>query len=346
MKKNSSRGIKEIAILAGVSIGTVDRILHNRGRVSAATQQKVKEIIKQINYKPNLLAKSLVNNKMRTVALLIPDHQQDEYWKQAYEGAENSIPKWEQQGFLFEPYLYSLDSSSSFEASGREILKSEPDGVIMAPNFLKEGKALFDQCTAASIPVIMFDTVVPDTQPLCFIGTDSFRSGMVAAELLHMTASREGKFAILHFDEELKNSPHMMEKERGFLEYLKKECPDRNYIRIVLNNKHHYYHGQLQKMFEKDQISGIFVSTSKTYRIGSYLKKEKINGIRLVGYDLTSKNIDLLKIGFIDFLINQNPKRQTEQSINTLCNYLIYQVAVDQNKLFPIEIIVRSNLNS
>ncbi len=62
MLRIKNRGIKEIASLAGVSIGTVDRVLHNRGRVSADTIKRVEEIAAQIDYKPNIMAKSLVMN--------------------------------------------------------------------------------------------------------------------------------------------------------------------------------------------------------------------------------------------------------------------------------------------
>jgi LacI family transcriptional regulator len=339
-------GIKEIATLAGVSIGTVDRALHNRGRVSPETKKRVEEIARQINYRPNLMARSLVIKKKTVVAMLIPDPRQDEYWKQAYRGMERIMTKFEQQGLFFEPFFYLLDNKDSFATSARKILDSTPQGVIMAPNFLQEGKWLYEKCMDLSIPVVMFDTVIPGTRPLAFIGTDSFQSGRVAAELLTMTAETKGKFAILHFDEELVNSPHMLEKERGFLSYLKEESPEREYLVNVLNNKQHYYRNQLKHMLEKNTISGIFVSTSKTYRIGSFLQKEGMHDIVLAGYDLTSRNTALLMNGTIRFLINQNPSRQAEESINVFYNHLIYREPVPSSLLFPIEIIVRSNLLS
>lgn len=346
MKKVKYPGIKEIAALAGVSIGTVDRALHNRGRVSPETKKRVEEIARQINYKPNLMARSLVINKKTVVAMLIPDPKQDEYWKQAYMGMERIMTKFEPQGLFFKPYFYMLDNKDSFVASACKILNSKPQGVILAPNFLHEGKWLYEKCIDLSIPVVMFDTIIPGTRPLSFIGTDSFQSGRVAAELLTMTADNKGKFAILHFDEELVNSPHMLDKERGFLSYLKEENPERECLVIVLNNKQHYYRNQLRHMLEKNRISGIFVSTSKTYRIGSFLQKERIQGIILAGYDLTGKNITLLNTGIIRFLINQNPRRQAEESINAFCNYLIYHESINPSVLFPIEIITRANLPS
>lgn len=346
MDQNKNNGIKEIARLAGVSIGTVDRVLHNRGRVAVETKKRVEEIAREINYRPNLMARSLATNAKTKIAMFIPDPEGDEFWKQAYGGIEEVKSKYEQHGLRFDPYFYSLDNKSSFSEQATKILNKTPDGVILAPNFLNESRTFFRQCQASSIPVVMFDTAIPDCKPICFIGTDSFQSGQVAGELLTLTARRNGKFAILHFDEELNNSPHMIEKEQGFLSYLKTECPRQEFLVSVLNNRKHHYTAQLKKLFNEELISGIFVSTSKTYRIGTYLKREKITDIVLVGYDLTTRNKALLREGYISILINQNPRRQAMESINTFYNYLILRETVTTRIKFPIEIIVRTSLES
>ena len=51
--------IKDIARLAGVSIGTVDRVIHNRGEVAEKTKLKVQQILKETNYSPNVMAQAL-----------------------------------------------------------------------------------------------------------------------------------------------------------------------------------------------------------------------------------------------------------------------------------------------
>ena len=68
--------IKDIALRAGVSIGTVDRVLHKRGEVSEETQQKIQQIIDELDYRPNLLASSLASNtgssSSRQPPILVP----------------------------------------------------------------------------------------------------------------------------------------------------------------------------------------------------------------------------------------------------------------------------------
>lgn len=55
--------IKDIARLANVSTGTVDRVLHNRGEVSAKSREKVEKVLKEINYQPNIYASALASKK-------------------------------------------------------------------------------------------------------------------------------------------------------------------------------------------------------------------------------------------------------------------------------------------
>ena len=56
--------IKDIAIAAGVSTGTVDRVIHNRGNVLPKVKKRVEEVMKTLDYQPNLLASTLANNKV------------------------------------------------------------------------------------------------------------------------------------------------------------------------------------------------------------------------------------------------------------------------------------------
>lgn len=86
-------GINKIARIAGVSNGKVDRALHNRGRVPEETRKKILEIAEQIDYKPNLLAHSLVQRKKIHFAMLVPNPAKDEYWQQSWTGFEGQTTR-------------------------------------------------------------------------------------------------------------------------------------------------------------------------------------------------------------------------------------------------------------
>lgn len=64
MKATELSGVKEIARRANVSIATVDRVLHNRVGVALKTKEKIESIIKDMDYKPNILAKRLASKRV------------------------------------------------------------------------------------------------------------------------------------------------------------------------------------------------------------------------------------------------------------------------------------------
>jgi LacI family transcriptional regulator len=87
-QRNSRRiGIKDIASKAGVSIGTVDRVLHHRGEVKEETRAKINQIIEELGYTPNLFAQSLASKKNYRIALIVPDTSDNNpYWNKPAQG--------------------------------------------------------------------------------------------------------------------------------------------------------------------------------------------------------------------------------------------------------------------
>ena len=70
-KEFSNIRIVDIAKMAGVSVGTVDRVIHNRGRVSEENRKKVQTILEMVHYQPNLMARSLASNNIILWQLLL-----------------------------------------------------------------------------------------------------------------------------------------------------------------------------------------------------------------------------------------------------------------------------------
>ena len=67
------KSIKEIARLSGVSTATVSRVINQNGRFSKETEERVRRIIRQTEYVPNMSAKGLRTNRTRVVGLVVPD---------------------------------------------------------------------------------------------------------------------------------------------------------------------------------------------------------------------------------------------------------------------------------
>lgn len=340
--------IKDIARLAGVSKGTVDRVLHKRGRVSEEAFRKVMKVLEEIDYKPNLIARTLSSSKNYRIVALLPDPEKDAYWARSHEGILQAGAEWAHYNINLELFFFDQYNKESFKKRAYEARITRPDGIITAPIFYDEALVLFDELRKHNIPYVLFNTNIPEVQPLSFIGQDSFLSGKVGAELMYLGQHEGGKVAVLHLDEDLRNSVHLIQKEKGFREYFQNRntfCFD---IREVsLKPADARFEEHLEEIVKDPQLKGIFVSTSKgTAVVASFLERAGKQKVRLIGYDLLEENLKYLRAGTIDFLINQNPKRQAFLGVSHLANHLIFKKQAPELDLFPLEVITQQNLDS
>jgi LacI family transcriptional regulator len=340
--------IKDIARLAGVSKGTVDRVLHKRGRVSPESFQKVMKVLEEIDYKPNVIARTLSSSKNYRILALLPSPDSDEYWAQTKIGIQLSREEWESYGITIDLLVFDQYDKESFKEIARQAYNARADGIITAPIFYDEALVFFHLLRTENVPYVLFNTNIPEVSPLSFIGTDTFNSGKVGAELMYLGQSQPGKLAVLHLDEDIDNSLHLLNKEKGFREYFNnKNGLSFQIEKLSLHPHEPDFEAKLGTMLNDPQLRGIFVSTSKgTSVVASYLAKKGKGKVRLIGFDIIEENLRHLKAGTIDFLINQNPKRQAFLGVSHLANYLLFKKAAPEKDLFPLEVITQQNVDS
>lgn len=162
--------IKDIAKAAGVSIGTVDRVLHNRGNVSEDALKRVNEVLDKNEYHPNLIARSLGSKRDYKIAALLPNHLNDDYWGLAYQGIELAKPEWLHYSVHIVAYEFDPDLASSFQEASSKALKSKPDGVLIAPILYNETFPFFKNLADKAIPFVLFNTNIIESNALSFIG--------------------------------------------------------------------------------------------------------------------------------------------------------------------------------
>lgn len=340
--------IKDIAQLAGVSVGTVDRVLHGRGQVSKEALDRVTEILEKTGYKPNLLAKTLGSNKNFYVAALVPNPDQDEYWSLSHQGVQQAAEEWEQYGVKVEAHYFDLYDKNSFHQVAETIIATQPDGIITAPIFHQEAARFFDACRNAHIPYVVFNNNIPGSGALSFIGQNLHQSGRLAAELLSKNHDHKGTFAILHVYDDVHDSVHLYEKEKGFKEFFSETDNNSNVISLDLATTHEASREtEIAQLLSNPDLCGVLVTTSKgASAVSSVLDKKGKGKIKLVAYDLLKENRHYLKKGIIDFLINQNSKRQAFLCVEQLSHHLLFSKKIQETHLFPLEIISRENLDT
>ncbi|OGS71801.1 MAG: LacI family transcriptional regulator [Flavobacteria bacterium RIFCSPLOWO2_12_FULL_35_11] len=334
--------IKDIAELAKVSKGTVDRVLHKRGKVSQVALDKVNAVLDRIDYQPNLIARNLKNSKIYRICVLLPNPKNDPYWQPCTEGITAAKNEFKSFNIAVEIFFFNHNSTSSFLEMNEVLLKTSPDAVLLVPLFYKEALGVIENYNSLGIISSTFNNQLQSSAIKSFVGQDLFQSGRVAARLLDLLLQK-GLVVIIHIDEKYKNAVHMQEKEKGFRNYFS-ELGGGKFEILTCKLKHPQFNIKLTDFLNMhSNLAGIFVTTSKAYQVAEITSKIKDKKIALVGYDLIENNIDYLNKNAIDFLIHQNPKRQAYLGITSLIEYFIFDKEIPSEQLLPIDIVTTEN---
>jgi|TARA_B110000908_G_scaffold170282_1_gene229379 LacI family transcriptional regulator len=338
--------IKDIAELAGVSKGTVDRVIHKRGKVSDKALESVNAVLKEIDYKPNLLARSLKKTKDYHICVVLPDFNEDAFWLPCNEGIIEAINEFTSFGVYIEPFFFNPTDINSFIDVNIKVLKISPDAVLLAPLFYKETLQVVAKYVKKGIIVSKFNNQLDIESTKNFVGQDLFKSGRIAASLLKMLIIKNSTISIIHIDEDFNNAIHMQQKEKGFRDYFDK-TNESDYKIETYNFEKDDIKDKLEILFKTSlNISGIFVTTSKVYKVAEFIKNKNLKNIKLIGYDLLDKNINYLNDEIINFLIHQNPKKQVYLALSYLVEYFLFDKEIPKKSLLPIDIITTENLET
>ncbi len=342
--------IKDIAAMANVSIGTVDRVLHKRGEVNPQTEERVMSFVEKLGYTPNLLAKSLALKKSFSIVALIPEAGvNNPYWKEPITGFNRATKELNDFHAKIHVHYFDPGNAGSFIKEFNRILLLHPDGIIMSPNFHDVAIEMISKCKDLNIPVILIDNNLDNDEGLAYFGQNALQSGIVAAKLMHNKLSPEARVIIFNLSRNKIVTRHMKRREQGFRQYFDTDVPGHG-IRIMsvdadLSSKSEPA-ATLKRLFSKEpDIAGIFVTTSWVHKVACYFSEARKERPALIGYDLIDENRAYLKKGYIDFLICQKPEDQGYRSAMAMFNYLLTGKQVEKINYSAIDIIIRENVD-
>ncbi len=341
--------IKDIARKAGVSIGTVDRVLHDRGEVAAETREKVLSIARELHYQPNIVAQALTAKKQYQLAALLPRGSNDNvYWMMHPLGIKKAIKDLRPFYVNVRFFFFELHNEYDFNEKAKEIIDYKPEGVIFAPILKKEAVQLSKQLDEIDIPYIFIDTFIENANCLSFIGEDAFQGGRVAASLIDYGLDPDKDILIVNIAKDLENTQHLNRRNQGFMSYFLDAGNNRGMkisVEIPTADKNTVKSKMDYILNSNPNIGAILVSSAKTHVIARYIEESKVADMILVGYELTRKNENYLKKGIIHFLIGQNPTEQTEKAVKRMFEYLTTKQTTNKREYQPVAIINIENVD-
>ena len=339
--------IKDIAERAGVSVGTVDRVLHNRPNVSHQALEKINHVLEEINYKPNVYASALAYNKSYTFVLFIPVHTSEAYWQEIEEGVRKAEEVHSDFNITIKIVYYKRLDDKDFGQKAHECMDYNPDGIVVVPGGLDVTRRFTDHLHKSGIPFVMLDSYMPDTHPLAFFGQDSFSSGYFAAKMLMLIAGNDKQIMLMRQTRNgLLATRQQENREAGFRHYMLENMPKTQIITLDLpaEGAKETYDSMLEAFFRTHPgVRHCFTLNSKAYLIGEYLLENNRHDIQVMGYDMVPRNAECLEKGSISFLIAQHGYQQGYSCMDALFRAIVLKRQVEQLNYMPIELLTKEN---
>ncbi len=336
--------IQQIADAVGVSRGTVDRALNNRGRINPEIEEKIKKIAKEMGYvkKERRKRKQTDTIKIGVITQLASSpfmvevnrgiaRAKDEI---QYRGVEVILK--ESNYVDEEEQLQAIQELLELGIQGLAIMPVECERVRMKLNEVIEQEG---------IPVVTFNSDIVGTKRCCFVGMDNRKSGRTAVGLFGMLMNGSGKILVItgYFSNHVDN-----QRVDGFIEEMKSSYPQMEIVGV---------HGsfdetqEVEKIIErvlKDTagIEGILVVSGGQTGVKKAFESLKLEQRPyVIIYDQTPENEQLLREDIVDFLIDQNGYIQGYRPPHILADILLKGEKVEEEYLFTdINIKTKYNL--
>lgn len=315
--------LKQIAEAAGVSRGTVDRVVHGRGHVDPVIEERILRLLRELDYQPNHLGRALVKSSHPLKLALICQFSETPFMKLVLAGAERARADLQALGAtLLIESIASYDVGAMLSTIDR-LLADGVQGLALTPGNSKEIHERMRQIIASGIPVVTLNSDAPDTMRFAYVGLDNYRAGGVAAGLLSLVFRAGGK--ILPISGYTENTSHS-QRMKGFGDMVREEslpfhlletqyCCDSDRLAEAI---------VVKELERNPDLAAIYLPGNGQAGVCRGLRRfQKEREICVLSFDMTEDNVQELKKGALDFILDQNAEEQGYRPAMLLYDKLI-----------------------
>lgn len=335
--------IKEIAEMAGVSRGTVDRVLNNRGSVHPKTAEKILELVKALHYVPNKAGVALAAQKKNLKLGVILFNSRNPFLDELLQGIETKTTEFSGYNCTIIVKQVHFDVLEQVAAID-ELLAEAINGLVITPYNDPLISSKINELSEKGIPVVTTNTDIQNSKRLAYVGSHYYRSGETAAGLMALMTSGEVKVGII-----TGSSKVLCHTERiaGFKNRIQQAYPNLNVVSIVENKDDEIesYTLTLDLLTKHPEINALFFSAGGVYGGCRAVKALGLSNIKIITYDKVDTTVQMLQEHIIAATICQEPYVQGTKPFDLLFNYLTTGEPPDQEYYYTsIDIRITENL--
>ncbi len=314
--------IRKIAQMAGVSRGTVDRVLNGRPGVKPQIRENVMRIARELDYVPNMAAKALAYNKKPIILGVVMPSTEIAFFDEIRKGIDTAVDEMHNMGVRVEfRHMDSRDASSA-AAALEGLLELGVSGIMVSAMDDAAIRAKINEAAERKIPVITFNSDVTDCRRLCFVGQNLYKSGRVAAGL--MSKVIPGGAEIIVVTGSMAFHAHK-ERVNGFTDTLAGVGGGFRVAEVIegFDRYDDTYRKLSEALGRHKQIRGIYMATGHVGACMDAITEKGLTGkVHIICNDILPEIVDNMKKGLIDFTIVQDPFSQGYKPLNLLREYI------------------------
>lgn len=336
--------IKEIAALAGVSRGTVDRVLNNRGSVNPQTAEKIREIAQALDYKPNRAGLVLAAQKKRLKLGVILFSSENPFFMDVLVGVQAKAE--ELAGYNCTVLVKQIAMNAEEQLLAiEELLAEEVNGIALAPYNDDSIRRRINQLYAEGIPVVTLNTDIEQSKRIAYVGSHYTRSGETAAGLMDLMTQGNVRVGIVTGSS---NILCHTERIAGFTNTLLTRNPEASIVEIIENHDDEFESFEKTKdmLTRHPEINALFFAAGGVYggcRSVTTLGRDR--EIRIVAFDKVPTTRELVENGIISATICQQPRLQGSKPLELLFTYLTTGELPDKEYHYvAVDIRIRENI--
>lgn len=339
--------MQQIAEMAGVTRATVDKIVHNRPGVSARTKERVQKIISEYNYTPPNRTPSIKRSSLARLAIITLPPTHDYYMEELKAGMDYQLNLYHDIPLQAEYYFCNASDPQSLVSIVSYLETQEIDALAIRGMNYPEVNAYICSLTSKNIPVITFDSDLPSSDRLCFVGEDLRGTGQVAASLMAEIVGETGKVAVIGSS---MNTNSTSERIAGFTDYMQEEHPNIDLLDVIetLDQRSLTYSKVYDLLKEHPDLKGIWNSVScNEDMVQAVIDSGKSQDIKLISLTFSPAIISLIKQNLIKFTLGLTPRKLGKIVIQTIYEYLFLgQTPPSKHIQTPIYIASKANIDN
>ena len=312
MPKRRKRGTRfaDIAAAAGVGIATVDRVLNERGNVSAKTAGRVLDAARDLGVNRTLPSPWRRHRRYRVILSRERASVSDRL-NSAFQRAAAPL----QDAITLERNFVDEDDPQALSA---EILKCEGafDGLIVVPVDDPAVRLAVGRL-ARTMPVVTLVSDLRESGRNWFVGIDNYRAGRTVGFLCGRMVPKGGAVSVLWRG---RGYTGQEERVRGFCDILESRFPGSPIeARSIECEDDRLHETAAAFLKERPDLLALYNAGLNEAPVArAVVEAGKAGELCYIGHELTPANADYLKAGILDFIIDQNPERQAQCALDLL----------------------------